>query len=113
MVGTQTSDAHHLHCSDYWGNKYVHDMSEVYPAMLMQIEVQCTSKHPAQYTVGRMIIYAAVGLVENVNSGHFLYDPITDTIGHRLFQHIKLKSVLHHFAPFLSVQLTCFSSWVR
>ena len=31
------------------------------------MEVQTTSKHPAQFTVGRVIIYAAVGLIENVS----------------------------------------------
>lgn len=30
------------------------------------VAVQITSKHPIQYTAGRIIIYTAVGLVENV-----------------------------------------------
>ncbi|GJC81843.1 major facilitator-type transporter ecdD [Colletotrichum liriopes] len=33
---------------------------------IIGVIIQVTSKHPAQYTVGRVIIYTAVGLVENV-----------------------------------------------
>ncbi|KAH8691468.1 major facilitator superfamily domain-containing protein [Talaromyces proteolyticus] len=37
-------------------------------AILIQSEVQCTSKHVVQFTVGRIIIYAAVGFVENLTT---------------------------------------------
>ncbi|KAI4602587.1 hypothetical protein KJ359_007803 [Pestalotiopsis sp. 9143b] len=33
---------------------------------IIGVIIQVTSKHPAQYTVGRIIIYTAVGLVENI-----------------------------------------------
>lgn len=58
--------------------------------------VQVTSHSPAQFIVGRVFIYLAVGLVENVRE-ILDFQHIPALIDSRLFPHMNQKYVLHLF----------------